>query len=135
MRVNFLQCVECIGQEEHEWAWVTDLNLTAANFGRVAQGGRTRWRIENETFNTLKNQGYHFEHNYGHGEKHLAVVLALLMMPAFLIDQVQQRCNPLFRQAWARRDRNVPCGRRCGICSPRLKCRRCGRSTSTVAAA
>nr|WP_198246747.1 hypothetical protein [methane-oxidizing endosymbiont of Gigantopelta aegis] len=23
---------------------------------------RARWRIENETFNTLKNQGYHFEH-------------------------------------------------------------------------
>jgi hypothetical protein len=101
VRVNFLQCVECIGQEEHEWSWVTDLNLTAAHFGRGAQGGRTRWRIENETFNTLKNQGYHFEHNYGHGEKHLAVVLALLMMTAFLIDQIQQKCNPLFRQAWA----------------------------------
>jgi hypothetical protein len=47
----------------------------------------------------LKNQGYHFEHNYGHGYQHLAVVLALLMMSAFLIDQVQQRCNPLFQQA------------------------------------
>ena len=101
VRVNFLQCVESLGPEEHEWTWVTDLNLPAAHFGRGAQGGRARWRIENETFNTLKNQGYHFEHNYGHGEKHLAVVLALLMMAAFLIDQIQQCCNPLFRQAWA----------------------------------
>ena len=25
--------------------------------------GRSRWKIENETFNTLKNQGYHFEHD------------------------------------------------------------------------
>ena len=33
------------------------------------RGGRARWKIENETFNTLKNQGYHFEHNYGHGKK------------------------------------------------------------------
>jgi hypothetical protein len=87
----------------HEWTWVTDLTLTAANVRQVARGGRTRWRIENETFNTLKNQGYHFEHNYGHGEKHLAVVLALLMMLAFLIDSVQQKCNPLFRLAWEKK--------------------------------
>ena len=84
----------------HQWAWVTDLTLTATNVRAVARGGRTRWRIENETYNTLKNQGYHFEHNYGHGEKHLAVVMALLMLLAFLIDQAQQKCNPLFRAAW-----------------------------------
>jgi hypothetical protein len=35
----------------------------------VMRGGRARWKIENETFNTLKNQGYNFEHNYGHGKK------------------------------------------------------------------
>ena len=79
---------------------MTDLTLTATNVRAVARGGRTRWRIENETYNTLKNQGYHFEHNYGHGEKHLAVVMALLMLLAFLIDQAQQKCNPLFRAAW-----------------------------------
>jgi Transposase DDE domain len=84
----------------HSWAWVTDLTLTADNVRHVARGGRTRWRIENETFNTLKNQGYHFEHNYGHGYRHLAVVFASLMLLAFLIDQVQQRCNPLFQEAW-----------------------------------
>lgn len=103
VRVNFLQCFETTDQETHEWTWVTDLNLTPRHFGRGAQGGRTRWRIENETFNTLKNQGYHFEHNYGHGEKQLATVLALLMMVAFLIDQIQQKCNPLFRQAWEKK--------------------------------
>ena len=62
--------------------------------------GRARWKIENETFNTLKNQGYHLEHNYGHGEKNLSVVLALVMMLAFLVDQVQQLCCPLFQAAW-----------------------------------
>lgn len=51
-------------------------------------------------FNTLKNQGYHLEHNYGHGEQNLSVVLALLMMLAFLVDQVQQLCCPLFQAAW-----------------------------------
>jgi Transposase DDE domain len=86
--------------EAHSWSWVTDLTLAAGNVRQVARGGRTRWRIENETFNTLKNQGYHFEHNSGHGSQHLSVVFASLMMLAFLIDQVQQRCNPLFQAAW-----------------------------------
>jgi hypothetical protein len=98
--VNLLVYVEIeVGGAVHKWAWVTDLRLTAANVRDVARGGRARWRIENETFNTLKNQGYHFEHNFGHGEQHLAEVFALLMMVAFLIDQVQQRSNPLFRKA------------------------------------
>ena len=28
---------------------------------------RTRWKIENETFNVLKQHGYHLEHSFGHG--------------------------------------------------------------------
>ena len=48
----------------------------------------------------MKNQGYHLEHNYGHGEQNLSVGLALLMMLAFLVDQVQQLCCPLFQAAW-----------------------------------
>jgi hypothetical protein len=103
VQVNFLQYVQTDADGTfHEWAWVTDLELTADNVTAVARGGRARWRIENETFNTLKNQGYHFEHNYGHGYKHLAVVFALLMMAAFLIDQVQQRSNKRFQQARAK---------------------------------
>lgn len=102
-RVNVLQYVQVDADGvNHEWSWVTDLELTPATAPPVMRGGRARWRIENETFNTLKNQGYHFEHNYGHGSKHLAVVLALLMMAAFLIDQVQQRTNELFQRARAR---------------------------------
>ena len=61
---------------------------------------RDRTKIENETFNTLKNQGYNLEHNYGHGEKNLSVVLALLMFLAFLVDQVQQLSCPVFQAAW-----------------------------------
>ncbi len=57
--------------------------------------GRSRWRIENETFNTLKNQGYNFGHNYGHGNNNLCSVLTMLMLLAFLIDQVQNLCDGL----------------------------------------
>jgi hypothetical protein len=62
------------------------------------RAGRARWKIENETFNTLKNQGYNFEHNYGHGQQNLATNLALLMFLAFTVDQVIQRCWRVFRQ-------------------------------------
>ncbi len=53
-----------------------------------------------ETFNTLKNQGYHFGHNFGLGKQHLSEVFVLLMMLAFLVDQIQQLCCPLFNAAW-----------------------------------
>ena len=99
--VNFLEYWEVnkAGKVQY-FSWVTDLDLGADTVWRIMRGGRARWKIENETFNTLKNQGYHFEHNYGHGEEHLATVLALLMMLAFLVDQVQQLCSALFRAVW-----------------------------------
>jgi hypothetical protein len=84
------------------FSWITDLALNADTVWDIMRGGRARWKIENETFNTLKNQGYHLEHNYGHGEQDLSVVLALLMMLAFLVDQVQQLCCPLFQAAWSK---------------------------------
>jgi hypothetical protein len=97
--VNFLQYTESDAQGRvlKKFSWVTDFTITAENAELLMRGGRSRWKIENETFNTLKNQGYHFEHNYGHGEQHLSVVLAMLMMLAFLLDQVPSLCDPLFQ--------------------------------------
>ncbi len=83
------------------WTWITNLPLTSRSVEKVMLAGRGRWgrwKIENETFNTLKNQGYHFEHNYGHGFQYLASVLALLMFLAFTVDQILQRCWLLFHQ-------------------------------------
>lgn len=80
------------------WTWITNIPLNARSVEPVMRAGRARWKIENETFNTLKNQGYNFEHNYGHGQINLASVLALLMFLAFTVDQMIQRCWPLFRQ-------------------------------------
>jgi hypothetical protein len=100
--VNVLEYWE-FDRDLKEWqhfSWISDFLLTTDNVWDIMRGGRARWKIENETFNTLKNQGYHLEHNYGHGEQNLSVVLALLMMLAFLVDQVQQLCCPLFRAAW-----------------------------------
>ncbi len=103
LEVNFLECQEtrADGRILH-FSWVTDLEVTESNAYELMRAGRARWRIENETFNTLKNQGYGFEHNFGHGRQHLATVFAHLMMLAFLMDQVQQRRCSLFRAARAK---------------------------------
>ena len=70
--------------------------------------GRRRWAIENETFNTLKARDvYNFEHNYDHGELHLADILPMLAMLALLIDQVQQHCCRLFKKAREYQKRNI----------------------------
>jgi hypothetical protein len=99
VRVNYLVYEQTDKQGKvTRWGWVTNLPLTARTVESVMRAGRARWKIENETFNTLKNQGYHFEHNYGHGTQHLATILALLMFLAFTVDQIQQRCCTLFRR-------------------------------------
>jgi len=102
LRVNFLEYKEydAEGNCLKRFTWITDLHITHRNAWVFVGGGRARWHIENETFNTLKNQGYHFEHNYGHGVQNLSVVFAMLMMLAFLVDQTQQLCCPLFRAVW-----------------------------------
>lgn len=102
LHVNFLESWETVHGQVQHWSWVTDLRVNKGTVYQLMRGGRARWRIENETFNTLKNQGYHFEHNFGHGYQHLSVVFAVLMMLAFLVDQVQQLCCPLFQAVWAK---------------------------------
>jgi len=95
--VNFVEYWETSKGKTRHFSWVTDFTISKLNVFSIMRGGRARWKIENETFNTLKNQGYHFEHNFGHGQKNLSVVFAVLMMLAFLVDQVQQLACDLFQ--------------------------------------
>jgi hypothetical protein len=82
------------------FSWVTDIEITSANVMDIVAVGRSRWKIENEVFNTLKNQQYNFEHNFGHGTEHLATNFAYLMMLAFTIDQIRQYGSRVFRSIW-----------------------------------
>ena len=98
--VNVLEYWEESPNGTQHFSWATNFTITRENAYSLMRGGRARWKVENETFNTLKNQGYHYEHNYGLGEKNLSLVFVMLMMLAFLTDQVQQLCCPLFHAAW-----------------------------------
>src|SRR5881296_3619521 len=86
VRVNFIEYWEIGNGQTQHFSWVTDLRVSKRTVYRLMRGGRARWTIENETYNTLKNQGYNFEHNYGHGTQNLSVVFAVVMMLAFLVD-------------------------------------------------
>ena len=102
VRVHFIEYWEVSQDNVQHCSWVTDFRVTKQQVYKLMRGGRARWKIENETFTTLKNQGDNFDHNDGHGEQHLSVVLAMLMMLALLVDQTQQRCCALFQAVGAK---------------------------------
>ena len=91
------------GQITYRNSWVTDILIDENNVTHLVKGGRARWKIENEGFNTLKNQGYHIEHNFGHGQKNLSMIFFLLNLLAFFVHQIfeltdlhYQKCRAKF---------------------------------------
>jgi len=101
--VNYFEVIEKIYNKKNKeektikFSWITAFPITKQNIFELMKIGRARWMIENETFNTLKNQGYNFEHNYGHGLKYLTNNMCIFLFVAFLIDQIQQHCCKLFQ--------------------------------------
>ena len=76
------------GETTYHNSWVSDIVVHENNVKELVKIGRCRWKIENETFNSLKNQGYHIEHNFGHGQKHLSFNFFLLNLLAFFMHQI-----------------------------------------------
>ena len=68
--------------------FATSHQITDQTVHSIVRDGRTHWKIENENNNVLKNRGYHLEHNFGHGEKHLSSFLLALNLLAFLFHTI-----------------------------------------------
>jgi len=85
------------GIEVYKNSWVTDLAVREQNISLLVRAGRCRWKIENECFNTLKNQGYNIEHNYGHGKKHLSFNFYLLTLLAFFFHQIFELTDHMYQ--------------------------------------
>ena len=90
---------EKTGEPIYYSTFITDIEVDSNNIKELVLVARCRWKIENETFNTLKNQGYHLEHNYRHGKKNLATNFMLLTFLAFLVDQIAQQLDKDFQKA------------------------------------
>jgi hypothetical protein len=72
------------GKILYENAFITRHELTEEGVPLVVAADRCRWKTENENHNVLKTKGYHLEHNFGHGQTHLAASLLSLNVLAFL---------------------------------------------------
>ena len=83
-------------------SWVTDLLINEMNVQTIVKGGRSRWKIENENFNTLKNHGYNAKHNFGHGKAHASYNFFLFILLAFFAHQILELTDPLFQQCRAK---------------------------------
>lgn len=85
LKVNWLEIEisKSNGKVTYRNSFVTDLPVTRQSAAEIAACGRARWKIENETFNVLKNNGYNLEHNFGHGKDTLASLLVVLNLLAF----------------------------------------------------
>jgi len=93
-QVNFFEYWLSVDQKvTYHNSWVTDQKVSKQNVVELVKAGRARWKIENETFNTLKNQGYHLEHNFGHGQQHLSNNFFVLNLLAFFIHQILELCD------------------------------------------
>lgn len=96
--INFFEYWLTVDQKTtYHNSWVTDRPISRENIVELVKAGRARWKIENETFNTLKNQGYHIEHNFGHGRRYLSNNFFLLNLLAFFIHQVLELCDSSYQ--------------------------------------
>jgi hypothetical protein len=108
MLVNWIafEIVDPKGRVKYSMAWVTSLAVTKYNVAEIVACGRARWKIENESFNVMKNHGYELEHNFGHGKTFLAMTLAALNLLAFAWHTTLDLLEPTWqaaRQAAAKR--------------------------------
>lgn len=78
--------------------WITDLQIEGEFVETFAEAARSRWKIENECFNILKNNGYEMEHNYGHGKEYLAANYFLLTLLAHLFHQIHQLVDEVYQK-------------------------------------
>jgi hypothetical protein len=107
-REHTLSVVECTdarpgkdGESRNKFKWVTNVSVTAENVVALAnEGGRLRWKIENEGFNVQKNGGYNLEHAYTQNEQGMKVYYLLLQMAHLLMQLLEK--GSLLRAAFPR---------------------------------
>jgi hypothetical protein len=94
-----IEIISARGETTYRNSFVTDLPVGPGTVVELAACGRARWKIENETFNVLKTNGYHLEHSFGHGKNNLAAILVSLNLLAFAFHTVGDIGDELWRAA------------------------------------
>ncbi len=86
------------GKIVYKNSFVTNFTISKNNVKSIVADGRARWKIENENNNVLKTKGYHLEHNFGHGKKHLSSLLLTLNLLAFLFHTTLEMMDEKYKQ-------------------------------------
>jgi len=99
LKVNWCELTVTDGQGKVRYrnGYITDWEIHAQNVSGLVAAGRARWKIENENNHVLKTKGYHLEHNFGHGKKHLASLLLTLNLLAFAWHTLLEVTDPSYR--------------------------------------
>ena len=85
------------GKVTYKNSFATNYTITNDNVTEITLAGRTRWKVENENNNTLKTKGYNLEHNFGHGQQHLASFLATLNILSLLFHTLLERLDEKYQ--------------------------------------
>jgi len=102
--VGVLECLETKPNSDGElettrFKWVTNFNLKSNKVIALAnEGGRIRWKIENEGFNVQKNGGFNLEHAYTR-DFTASKIFYFLLQIAHMIAQLTEK-GSLFRKAF-----------------------------------
>jgi hypothetical protein len=86
------------GKIVYKNSFVTNFTISKNNVKPIVADGRARWKIENENNNVLKTKGYHLEHNFGHGKKHLSSLLLTFNLLAFLFHTTLEMMDEKYKQ-------------------------------------
>ena len=107
-KLNVVQCTEkrptrtnAAEPQTTRFKWISAFPLTEDNVIELCnQGGRLRWKIENEGFNIQKNGGYNLEHAYTNNETGIKVYYLLLQIACILAQLIDK--GSLLRQLFKR---------------------------------
>jgi hypothetical protein len=97
--LNVLECKEIknvknrfgeIEEQQTTFIWLTNIEIDKYNYLSLSnEGGRLRWKIENEGFNMQKNGGYNLEHNFCQDDNAIKNFY-LLMQIAHMLNQLME---------------------------------------------
>ncbi len=102
--ISVLECTETKPSKNGEevttkFKWITLFNVTENKVIELANnGGRLRWKIENEGFNVQKNGGFELEHAYSEDEVSGKVFYFLLQIAHMLFQLIAK--GSLFKKAF-----------------------------------
>lgn len=82
---------ESASEKPERFVHITSIRMDKSNVWEVSFYGRLRWKIENEGFNTQKNQGYNLQHKYAEKDFNAMRNYYQLLQVAHLINQLVEK--------------------------------------------